>query len=284
VPSLTALLLVLTSALLHALWNACIKNEPEAEPATTAILVVATGAAWAAWPLAPAPSFAGRVGLLWAVGAGLCEGGYFVTLGRALQRAPLGVAYTVARGGAILAVWPLSALLLAEPVTLPGVTGAAVLAIGLALVGLERLPATGPAGLAWSGLCALFIAGYHLCYKCALTAGAEPTALFAVALSVAVPINLASLGRGGTGRMLAVLRRRPLVLAGAGIVCTASFLAFLGALAQGGAGAVLTLRNTSVVFALLLALTLGERPGLRRWLGAALVAAGAGLLGWPTRG
>jgi drug/metabolite transporter (DMT)-like permease len=48
-----------------------------------------------------------------------------------------------------------------------------------------------------------------------------------------------------------------------------------------GAGAVATLRNTSVVFAVLFSWILGERPPLKQWLGAALVAAGAAGLAWP---
>jgi drug/metabolite transporter (DMT)-like permease len=48
-----------------------------------------------------------------------------------------------------------------------------------------------------------------------------------------------------------------------------------------GAGAMATLRNTSIVFAVLLSRILGERPTPRQWLGAALVSAGAMGLAWP---
>jgi uncharacterized membrane protein len=65
------------------------------------------------------------------------------------------------------------------------------------------------------------------------------------------------------------------------MLSAASFLAFLGALTHGGAGLVLTLRNTSVVFAQAMAWMIGERPGRRQVLGAILVAGGAVLLGWP---
>jgi drug/metabolite transporter (DMT)-like permease len=69
----------------------------------------------------------------------------------------------------------------------------------------------------------------------------------------------------------------------AGAVATASFLLFLDGLSLAGAGAALTLRNTSVVFAQLLALLLGERVPARQWIGAAFVAAGAAVLSWPGR-
>jgi drug/metabolite transporter (DMT)-like permease len=55
----------------------------------------------------------------------------------------------------------------------------------------------------------------------------------------------------------------------------------LTALARTGAGAVLTLRNTSIAFALVLSALQGERLGLRQLVGVGLVMAGAVLLGWP---
>jgi drug/metabolite transporter (DMT)-like permease len=67
-----------------------------------------------------------------------------------------------------------------------------------------------------------------------------------------------------------------------GTLCTLSFALLLTALARGGAGAVLTLRNTSIAFALVLAVLQGERPGRRQSFGAVLVMAGAMLLGWPS--
>jgi uncharacterized membrane protein len=58
-----------------------------------------------------------------------------------------------------------------------------------------------------------------------------------------------------------------------------SFLMFLSALAESGAGRVLTLRNTSVVFAHAFAWLAGERPDRAQLLGGALVVLGAVVLG-----
>jgi len=102
--------------------------------------------------------------------------------------------------------------------------------------------------------------------------------LFAVALACALPINLASMGpRTWRGGALA-LRDHPLRILAGGATCTASFVLFLQALAVTGAGAVLTLRNTSVLFAQVFALLVGERPSRRAFAGAMLVAGGAVLL------
>jgi uncharacterized membrane protein len=63
-----------------------------------------------------------------------------------------------------------------------------------------------------------------------------------------------------------------------GLMCGGSFLILMEALARGGAGYVLTLRNTSVLFAVAMAWWIGERPRRAEVAGAALVAAGATLL------
>ena len=152
---------------------------------------------------------------------------------------------------------------------------------GLALIGVEGRGGTFRPALAWALLCALCIAGYHVCYKCALSAGSEPTAVFAAALGVALPVNLGRLGLGGVRRVGRTLCARPWVLGASGALCAASFLLLLAALSRGGAGAVLTLRNISVVFALLLAWSMGERPRGQQVAGTLSVVLGAAMLGWP---
>lgn len=271
--------LVLASALLHAVWNALLKREADPEIAGVVILGVAALASALLSQLAPGRAFPAPAGLAWSLAAGVCEGGYFATLAYGLRRASLGVVYTVSRGGAVVLVWPASALLLGERVTAAGAAGAALVVTGLALVGLDRAGRAAPRGVLAAALCAACIAGYHLCFKRALAAEAQPAAVFAAALAVALPLGLARLGARAR-EVPAALRARPLVLLGAGAICSASFVVFLSALARGGAGAVLTLRNTSIVFAVSLAWMLGERPGRPQLVGTALVAAGAVAMGW----
>jgi drug/metabolite transporter (DMT)-like permease len=274
---------VVASALLHALWNALLKRQPDPEGAAMAILGTAMAAAWMAWPLAGQPGFPSREGLWWTLAAGLCEAGYFVTLALALRDAPLGIVYTVSRGGALAAVWPASALWLGEAISGRALAGAAVVGAGLVLVGAERREAAAARGVLWALACAGFIAAYHILYKAALATGAAPAAVFAVSLTVAWPLNLARLGRGGLVRAGTALRASPRVVLMAGLLCTGSFLLFLLALVRGGAGAAGTLRNVAIVFALGFAWLMGERPGRRQLAGTAVVLLGAVLLAWPTR-
>lgn len=218
----------------------------------------------------------------WAAAAGLFEAVYVVALSRALSRAPLGPVYTISRGGALVFVWPISVTLLGEAISATAIAGSALIALGLATTGLGGRRGATPlagTGLALASLAAACIAGYHLCYKQALALGSAPSAVFAVSLGLAGPLNVLRIGSVERGRLGGEMRRRPLFFAGSGAVMAGSFLIFLFALVNGGAGAVLTLRNTSILFAQLLAWVIGERPTRTGIAGAILVAAGAVLLG-----
>jgi drug/metabolite transporter (DMT)-like permease len=279
--SYQALYLVLSSALLHALWNALLKREPDIATATVCVLSVSLASSALLVPFFPGPRFPTHASMLWGLGAGVFEGGYFLTLAMALLRAPLGFAYTVARGTAIALVFPISVLFLAERVTWLSGLGVGVLYAGLIVVGMSRERQSVRSGLFWSAVCGGCVAGYHLCYKQALSAGALAPALFSLSLSVALPINLLRHGRSAPRRVLSALRENPRRMLLAGVACTASFTVFLYALALAGAGAVLTLRNTSVIFAQILSLAIGERLRARQLIGALLVGAGAVLISWP---
>ncbi len=269
--------LLLASALLHAGWNALLKRERSPQAASLGVLawaVAFSATAAALWPGAALPRGAA---LGWAVGAGAFEAVYFVTLGEALARASYGAVYAIARGGALVGVWPAAALLLHEPVTPRSAAGAALVGLGVSLVALAGRERATRGGIVLAIACAASIAGYHLCYDRALVAGAAPATLFAVAFAVALPGAWAWARRGGAAGP-GVDRRTLLRWGAAGALATASFLLFLGGLARSGAGPALTLRNTSVVFAQLLALALGEPLPRRQLLGAALVVAGAALV------
>lgn len=271
-----AMLLVLLSAFLHALWNAILKQTRNLESSSLGILAVSMVTTWAAVPLLAGPAFPRPWAIAWSLAAGLFEGVYFLALTRALDRAPLGWSYTWMRGTAILLVWPASALCLGERVHPVAAVSAAVLCLGLAAMGLAPGLERKPHSLRWALVTGVAIACYTLCYKLALTHGGQPVAVYAVSTCLSLPILvLMRVRRRGLPEGL-TLPGQPWRVAAAGLLCAGSFLLYLKALALEGAGAMTTLRNTSVVFAVLLSTALGERPTPRQWLGAALVAAGAG--------
>jgi drug/metabolite transporter (DMT)-like permease len=270
--------LVVLSAFLHAAWNALLKGHARPEAAARSIMVGSCLLALATALLLPrGPWFPQPRALGWTALAGAFEGAYFIALARALATAPLGAAYAVMRGGATLLVWPLSVLLLGERVTGLGVASVLLMGAGIALLGSGDLRRTHGAGLAWAFTGAACVAGYHLAYKQALALGALPLPLFAASVGAA---SLLRVGLDAVGPLPPSPRFTwggtvPLAILG----CTASFGLFLWALRLGGAGLTLSLRNTSLVFAQLLALGLGERPSPRQWAAVGLLCAGAVGLG-----
>jgi len=279
------LALVLLSAFLHATWNALLRVERDKDrvlvAAVGAATLLATLVAAIRWALGAVP-FATLESAGYTIAAGVLEWLYFTSLARALDRGPLGPVYTISRGGAILLVWPVSIALFGEALTPTSAAGSAAVLLGLALAsaGTGSTRETRSAALAWAVACAFSIAGYHLAYKAALRTGGNASAVFAIALAIATMINVWRIGADGRRIARELVRARLLRVLLMGLICGGSFLILMEALAAGGAGYVLTLRNTSVLFATLLAIAIGERPRRPEILGAILVATGAVLMAW----
>lgn len=275
---LATALLVLASALVHAVWNALLKRTREPEKAVVGVVVASALSALGVWavtgaPLPPAASLA------WCGASGLLEALYFVTLARALTRAPLGPVYTVVRGGALLVVWPVSIALLGERVSASTAAGTGLVLLGLAATGTSELPEGATSALlrrfGWASACAALVGSYQLAYKLALLAGGSPGAVVGLSLTSACVANLVFLGRIRARHAVEAVRAQPLLVLGAGTLTSVGFAMMLVAMNDAGAGAVLTLRNTSILFAQLLAAMTGERPRRLGVVGALLVTVGA---------
>lgn len=106
-----------------------------------------------------------------------------------------------------------------------------------------------------------------------------PMALFSSAMWISLVITAVPLGRAGLSAMGRALRTDPGRLAMTALICTVSFVLFLSALRDAGAGVGITLRNTSVLFAQGMAWAIGERPHRWQLLGAVSVCTGAILVG-----
>jgi len=279
--------LVLLSALLHATWNALLRLERDKDRAVVAAIIIASLFASLIAGVRcglGAVAFATLRGLAFTIAAGLFEGIYFATLARAMSLGKLGLVYTISRGGAVLVVWPMSMALFAEIATPSAMTGSLIVLGGLTLCGLGAgrvgSGSNPRAAMLWAMSCAATIAGYHLSYKAALHEVVNPSASFALSLGVSAIINVIRLGTPGRRALRTVIRTRAPRLILMGLACGGSFLILMEALAIGGSGYVLTLRNTSVLFAAALSWRIGERPSRLELIGAALVAAGAVLMAW----
>jgi drug/metabolite transporter (DMT)-like permease len=268
---LESALAVLASALLHAAWNAMLKRAPDTEAAAALVILGASGLS-GALALTFGPAAVPGPAVPWIVAAGVIEAVYFVTLAAALARLSLQSAYGVSRGLGVLLVWPMSIAIFAEPATARSLGGAALLSIGL-FVQMRTIPRS--SGLWLAIACAGAIACYPLAYKRAIALDVSPYSLFALSLAMALPVQLAALGKARVPRLRAALR--PIILVSAAC-CAASFLIFLHALKSSGPAHVSALRNTSVLFAAMFGWARGETLDGRALGSALLITVGAVLV------
>lgn len=263
-----ALGLALGAAVLHALWNLLLAGSRDVLAATAVALasslVVALPVAVVTWGVE-------REAIPWLVASAALELAYFSTLTRAYARAELSLVYPLARGGA-----PVLVLLgaLASGAVPSGREAAGVVAVAAGVVLVRGVRGGDRAGVLLGLLIAALIAGYTLVDAEGIE-HAEPVPYLLLALlPTAVGATLVC-GRERLRREL-----RPVtVLGGCG-----GFLAYalvLAALRLAPAAPVAAVRETSVLFAVLLAAPfLGERVTRGRLAGAVLVVAGVVVLGW----
>src|SRR5919198_1840857 len=133
---LTALLLALAAACVHALWNVLLARARDIEAATAVALLVSivafapvTAAVWdvraAVWPFV--------------LGSGALQFTYFTLLAAAYRRAPLSVVYPIARGAAPVLVLLIGVAALGKGTSWGQAAGVCLVGAGVFLVrGLER--------------------------------------------------------------------------------------------------------------------------------------------------
>lgn len=259
---------ILLAALLHALWNALAKRQAEGR---VSVLLVSLCSGLFSLPLLPLVGWPAPAEYPWLALSILLHSGYCLFLGRAYRLGEFGQVYPLARGSAPLLTLLLGALLLGEwPGPLAAV-GALVLVSGVLSMAWRGGIRLAPAALIAVLITALFTAAYTLSDGMGARSAGEPVRytlwLFSLTALVMPPLmrwqsrtSLCSLGRadwytGALGGFLSLLAY--------GIV--------IWAMTQAPIGLVAALRESSVLFAVLLSwLWLGERLGRIR-LAAALV-------------
>jgi len=262
-----ALGLALGAAVLHALWNLLLAGSRDVLAATavalSASLVVALPFAVATWGIE------GET-VPWLVASAALELAYFFTLTAAYQRSELSLVYPLARGGA-----PVLVLLgaLATGVIPTGWEAAGVVAVAAGVVLVRGIRSGERLGVVLGLLIAAQIAAYTLVDAEGIQ-HANPVPYLLLAL---LPTALGAALVSGRTRLRRELSPKS-VLAGCG-----GFLAYvlvLAALQLAPAAPVAAVRETSVLFAVVLAAPfLGERVAASRLAGAALVVAGVVALG-----
>lgn len=272
--------IVLFAALLHASWNAMLHGNRDRFFSMTwmsiAIGLVATfvvlsmpSPASASWP--------------YIVASGLVHVFYNVSLVRSYRRNDLALAYPIARGSSPLLV-TLGAALFAHEAIGPlhglGIVMISGGIVAIALQGRQVSRAGALAALTTGATIALYTVIDGIGVR--LSDGQSLSYTAWMFLSYwAVPVLFVA--RRGSAALWTPVRAEPLSIASSvagGLVSIGAYGIVIWALQSGAMGAVSALRETSVVFAVLIGrMFLRETVSGTRWLACVVVAAGAVCLG-----
>ena len=260
--SLGVFLAVLLAAALHAGWNAVVKGGADklagmagmclghAVPGALAVLLFPPVAA-EAWP--------------WIAGSVALHFGYQWFLLRAYGLGDLSQVYPLARGSAPLIVALVSVLALGATLSGAELLAVGLIACGVAAMGLTRAGDASRAAVVAALVTGCFIAGYSLVDGVGARASGSPVAFFGwIAMLGAVPFGLyAQWRRPGLVRRLPWVA--PAAFFGGGWASFAAYAIVVWAFTQAPIALVTALRETSIVFALLIgAFVLRERVDLPR--------------------
>jgi phosphonate utilization associated putative membrane protein len=268
---------VLGGALLHAGWNVLVKSSRDKALDTALIHLLGSLiglpliAVFGLPPLAVWP---------WLLASVVIHIGYHAAVAAAYEHGDLGLAYPLMRGAAPLLVALASAITVGEqlgPLAWVGVLGvcAGVLLLGLSRHALERPQAVAIA-LGNAVLIAVYTVVDALGARTAVQDGG--VAMQYVALLFAIngwPFGLLVLRRRGWAQATAYARERWPVALGGAAASLGSYAIALWAMTRAPVAMVAALRETSVLFALLLGgWLLRERGGWRRAAGGVAIVGG----------
>jgi len=289
------LALVLVSAFLHAVWSVAIKQSGDPLcfnllQTWLAVAGLAAVAPWIAWHAIPLEVW----GLLALTGP--AHGLYLYWMSRAFEHGDLSLVYPIARSTP--AFLPLVAVpLFGESLHPIGVLGIAVVVGGIWLVHVgpasreKRRERFAGAATRFAYLTLLATVVYSLVDKAAMAAfaaSAWPTPLprslaYSLLLYLAhgvffTPLVLRSRGMAA---LRDVVRMDLARATAAALISVVGYALILSALETSLVSYVVTVRQSSVLFAVVLgALWLRERPGRPRVLGAAVTVLGVAMIAW----
>jgi drug/metabolite transporter (DMT)-like permease len=272
---LTVFAVVMLAALLHASWNAIVKSAPDKLLTTIMVTTAAAGLSALLIPFLtePTPS-----SFPYAIASALCQIIYFLLVARAYQVADMSQAYPLMRGTAPLIVAIVSAFQMDDALSPFAWIGVMAICLGIFIIALgSTLKDRKGIGLAL--LNALVIAGYTLIDGLGVRKSGAPAAYTLwVFLLTGVPLALwAILARRST--FVPYLGRHWQLGIAGGIGTTASYGLALWAMTVAPIAVVAALRETSILFATLIAgIVLREPIGPRRVISACIIAGGAAIL------
>lgn len=269
--SILAFNIVLLAAAMHAVWNAIIKGGTDTFLTTVLILV---GSALISVAVLPFMSMPHGASLPYLAVSTVLQMIYFILVATTYRVTDMGLAYPVMRGTAPMIVTLVSPFVLGEALAQMALTGIMLICAGIMTL------AIGARGNGRGLVLALITAGVIAAYTLVdgtgvrLSGNAVSYTLWLNLLS-GLPFGLWVLWRRPTGFAVYLRGNWHLGLIG-GFGTLASYGLALWAMVEAPIALVAALRETSILFATLIAvLVLKERVSLRRILAALLILAGA---------
>ncbi len=275
-----ALALVLTAAVLHALWNFAAKGVTEDRLLFVWLYATASAVLWLpvaiVWLLATGQ----RPGWVWlgaAALSALMHIAYQLTLQRGYAEADLNLVYPLARGVGPLLTFVVAVAVLGERPGVWGTVGVVLVVAGVLLISWPRGTIRGSTwpGVVWGCATGITIAAYTLWDSHTVTdLGVPPLPYFVLGLLCQVPVLtlLAGSRVREARRAWPTLARPVLVVA---LLSPLAYLLVLRAMQLAPVALVAAARESSIVVGALLGwLALGEERPVHRLLGSAVVAAG----------
>lgn len=271
---------ILAAAGMHAGWNAVVKVGLDRFSAILLLALVQSAIALVLLPLFPLPAVESWP---WLVASAVLHTGYKMFLIRAYEHGDLSQVYPLARGTAPLIVAVFGVVVLGEGLGIA--KGLAVVAIGLGVTGmaLERRGSSGSGASSKAIAYALGTAAFTASYTLVDGVGARLSGTasgFALWMFVGDGIGmvLAALALRGRSAFNGLAGEWKAGLA-AGAMSLASYWVAIWAFTVAPIALVAALRETSVLFAMVIAMMLlGEKIGGVRWVAAGLILVGVALM------
>lgn len=275
--TLTVFLAVLAAAAMHAIWNALIKVRLD-RFASISLMTLGMGvAALPALPLVELPQ--GKV-WLWIVLSSALHTGYRLFLVKAYETGDLAQAYPLARGTAPLMTTIGGIVLLAEIPAPLAIAGILLLSTGTLLMSLRggaSLAAFDRSAVGFALVTSVFVAGYTLTdgsgARLAATASSYAAWLFIVDSLWTLALCLYLRGLGIFVTMLPEWKTGILT----GLLGAGSYWIAMWAMTRAPIASVAALRETSILFAMLISI-FALREAMTPWRGAAALFIVAGVI------
>lgn len=276
--SLTVFLVVIGAAFLHAAWNAAVKGSEDKLLGMSAIVFGHTIPAAIALFFVDLPS---RESLPYMIGGMICHFGYQVFLLSAYKIGDFTQVYPIARGTGPLVVTVVSVLFLGVTLSPYELLAVALIVAGIMSLSIVRQGdgLRNPKAAIMALITGGFIAGYSLIDGLGARVSGSAVGFMSVLMVINGVVFFIYLLFKDKTMILRVPREAKLVALGGGIASYVAYVLVVWAFTQAPIPLVTALRETSIIFAVLIGVfVFRERLNLAKVIAVMLSLAGAALL------